>query len=91
MWRSTIYSDASNTGLKCALLHMVNWGHTHLVTYSKRCKIYTDHKSLKQIFIQKELNSHQRRWIKSLKDYGMTINYHQRKAYAVADALDTKS
>src|SRR3954468_12758646 len=34
-----------------------------------RCDIYTDHKSLKYIFFQKELNMRQRRWIELIKDY----------------------
>ena len=33
----------------------------------------------------------QRRWIKLLKDYGFTIEYHTGKANVVADALSRKS
>jgi len=37
--------------------------------YGSPCKIFTDHKSLKYIFTQKELTLHQRRWLELLKDY----------------------
>jgi hypothetical protein len=33
------------------------------------CHIYTDHKSLKYIFTQSELNMRQRRWFELIKDY----------------------
>ncbi|KAF5957493.1 hypothetical protein HYC85_004718 [Camellia sinensis] len=33
----------------------------------------------------------QRRWLELLKDYDLTINYHPRKANAVADALSRKT
>ena len=33
----------------------------------------------------------QRRWLELLKDYDLTINYHPRKAKAVADALSRKT
>src|SRR5215216_3008189 len=52
-----------------------------------RCEIYTDHKSLKYIFTQKELNMRQRRWIELIKDYDLGIHYHPGKANVVADAL----
>lgn len=55
------------------------------------CKIFIDHKSLKYIFSQKELNLRQRRWMEVIKDYDCTINYHAGKANVVADALSQKS
>ena len=36
--------------------------------YSEEFKVYTDHKSLKYLFSQKELNLRQRRWMEFLKD-----------------------
>jgi hypothetical protein len=51
----------------------------------KRCELYTDHKSLKYIFRQSNLNLRQRRWLKFIKDYDLGINYHPRKANMVAD------
>ncbi|KAA3466921.1 integrase [Gossypium australe] len=58
--------------------------------YGEKCYIYTDHKSLKCLLIQKKLNLRQRRWIKLLKDYNCIIEYHPEKANAVADALSRK-
>jgi len=58
--------------------------------YGVRCEIYTDHKSLKYIFTQKELNLKQRRWLELLKDYTLDIKYHLSKANVVADALSRK-
>ena len=55
--------------------------------YGEKCEIYTDHKSLKYIFIQKELNMRHRIWLELIKDYDCTINYHPGKANVIADAL----
>nr|GFA68948.1 retrovirus-related Pol polyprotein from transposon 17.6 [Tanacetum cinerariifolium] len=37
--------------------------------YGTRCVVFTDHKSLKHILDQKELNMRQRRWLKLLSNY----------------------
>ncbi|KAL8104338.1 hypothetical protein AgCh_028521 [Apium graveolens] len=58
--------------------------------YGEKCDIYTDHKSLKYIFTQKDLNMRQRRWLELIKDYDCSINYHPVKANVVADALNRK-
>ena len=60
--------------------------------YGVTCEIYTDHKSLKCIFQQRDLNLRQRRWLELLKDYDCSIFYHPSKAnVVVADALSRKS
>jgi hypothetical protein len=59
--------------------------------FGQRCDIHTDHKSLKYIFSQSELNMRQRRWLELVKDYYMEIHYHPGKANVVADALSRKS
>jgi hypothetical protein len=53
----------------------------------KRCELYMNHKSLKYIFTQSNLNLRQRRRLELIKDYDLGINYHPRKANVVADAL----
>jgi hypothetical protein len=53
--------------------------------------LYTDHKSLKYIFTQSELNMRQRRWLELIKDYDLEIHYHPGKANVVADALSRKA
>jgi hypothetical protein len=41
-----------------------------------KCQVYTDHKSLKYIFTQNDLNLRQRRWLELIKDYDFEIHYH---------------
>ena len=59
--------------------------------YGEKCFIYTDHKSLKYLPSQQELNLRQRRWMELIKDYDCMIEYHPRKANVVADTLNRKS
>jgi hypothetical protein len=55
-----------------------------------KCQVYTDHKSLKYIFTQKDLNLRQRSWLELIKDYDLETHYHPGKANLVADALSRK-
>jgi hypothetical protein len=57
----------------------------------KRCELYTDHKSLKYIFTQSNLNLRQRRWLELITDYDLGINYHPGKANVVVNALSRRS
>ncbi|KAL4018033.1 hypothetical protein IC575_021620 [Cucumis melo] len=91
-----IYSDASKKGLGCVLMQqelaavvfaLKIWRH---YLYGEKIQIFTDHKSLKYFFTQKELNMRQRRWLELVKDYDCEILYHPGKANVVADALSRK-
>jgi hypothetical protein len=55
------------------------------------CNIYTDHKSLKYIFTQADLNMRQRRWLELIKDYDLEVHCHPGRANVVADALSQKA
>jgi ribonuclease HI len=71
-----------------AVVHALKiWRH-HLIGH--RCEIYSDHKSLKYIFTQTDLNLRQRRWLELIEDYDLGINYHPGKANIVADALSRR-
>ncbi|GJQ92911.1 putative reverse transcriptase domain-containing protein, partial [Tanacetum coccineum] len=58
--------------------------------YGTKCMVFTDHKSLKHILDQKELNMRQRCWLELLSDFDCEICYHPGKANVVADALSRK-
>ena len=58
--------------------------------YGEKCRIYTDHKSLKYLLTQKDLNLRQRWWLELLKDYDCIIDYHPGKENVLADALSRK-
>jgi hypothetical protein len=49
--------------------------------------IYMNHKSLKYIFTQPNLNMRQQRWLELIKDYELEVHYHSGKANVIADAL----
>jgi hypothetical protein len=53
--------------------------------------IYMDHKSLKYIFTQSDLNMRQRRWLELIKDYELEVHYHPGKTNVIVDALSCKA
>jgi hypothetical protein len=71
-----------------AVVHALKLWRHYLM--GNHCNIYTDHKSLKYIFTQSDLNMRQRRWLELIKDYDLEVHYHPGKANLVADALSSK-
>ena len=59
--------------------------------YGEEFEVYSDHKILKYIFTQRDLNMRQRIWMEFLEDYDFTLHYHLGKVNVVADALSRKS
>ena len=59
--------------------------------YGEEFEVYSDHKSLKHIFTQRDLNMRQRGWMEFLEDYHFTLHYHPGKENVVADTLSQKS
>ena len=54
-----------------AVVHALKiWRHYLL---GNKVHIFTDHKSLKYIFTQSELNMRQRRWLELIKDYNLEV------------------
>ena len=95
-----VYCDASHQGLGCVLMQerkVVAYASRQLKVHEKnylygaQFRVFSDHKSLKYLFDQKELNMRQRRWSEFLKDYDFEILYHLGKAHVVADALSRKT
>jgi hypothetical protein len=71
-----------------AIVHALKiWRH-YLI--GNKCHIFIDHKSLKYIFTQPDLNLRQRRWLELIKDHDLEIHYYPEKANVVADALSRK-
>jgi ribonuclease HI len=71
-----------------AVVHALKmWRHYLMGTHYS---IFTDHKSLKYIFTQADLNMRQRRWLELIKDYDLEVHYHPGKANVVVDALSRK-
>jgi hypothetical protein len=55
-----------------AIVHALKiWRHYIMGT---KCQVYADHKSLKYIFTQKDLNLRQCRWMELIKDYDLEIH-----------------
>ena len=59
--------------------------------YGEQFEVFSDHKSLRYIFTQRDLNMRQCTWMEYLEDYDFTLHYHPSKANIVDDALSRKS
>ena len=77
-----------NMELAAVVFALKIWRH---YLYGEEFKVYSDHKSLKYILTQRDLNIRQRRWMEFLEDYDFTVHYHPGKANVVVDALSRKS
>jgi hypothetical protein len=74
--------------LAAVVMALRTWRHYLL---GNAVHIYTDHKSLKYIFTQLDLNMRQQRWLELIKDYELEICYHPGKANVITDALSHKA
>jgi hypothetical protein len=72
-----------------AVIHALKIWRDHLM--GTKCHIYTNHKSLKYIFTQVDLNMRQRRWLELIKDYDLEVHYHPGKANVIVDALSRRA
>ena len=52
--------------LVAVVFSLKTWRH---YLYGKKVQVFTDHKSLKYLFTQKELNMRERRWLELVKNY----------------------
>ena len=59
--------------------------------YGEQFEVFSDHKSLKYIFTQRDLNMRQRKWMEYLEDYDFIMHYHPSKANMVSNVLSRKS
>nr|KYP56528.1 Retrovirus-related Pol polyprotein from transposon 17.6 [Cajanus cajan] len=74
--------------LAVVVFALKSWRH---YLYGARFSVFSDHKSLKYLFDQKELNMRQRRWMEFLKDFDFQLMHHPGKASMVVDVLIRKS
>jgi hypothetical protein len=71
-----------------AIIHALKvWRHYLL---GNLLHVYTNHKSLKYLFTQPDLNTRQQRWLELIKDYELEVHCHPRNANIDADALSRK-
>ena len=59
--------------------------------YGEQFEVFSDHKSLKYIFTQQDLNMRQHKWMEYLEDYDFTLHYHPGKENVMANTLNRKS
>ncbi|WVZ52193.1 hypothetical protein U9M48_003277 [Paspalum notatum var. saurae] len=88
LWKHEVNYPTHDLELAAVVHALKIWRHYLL---GNTCHIYTDHKSLKYILTQPELNMRQRRWLELIKDYDLEIHYHPGKANVVADALSRRA
>ncbi|XP_057479179.1 uncharacterized protein LOC130766528 [Actinidia eriantha] len=70
--------------LAAVIFALKSWRH---YLYGERFEVFSDHKSLKYLFTQKDLNLRQRRWMEYMEDYDFDLQYHPGKANGIQSAL----
>ena len=69
--------DTFETYQLAAVIHaLVTWRHLLL---GRKVDVFTDHKSLKYLFTQPNLNLRQRRWLETITEYSVDIQYMGRR------------
>jgi hypothetical protein len=74
--------------LAAVVLALRTWQHYLLENV---VHIYTNHRNLKYVFTQLDLNMRQRRWLELIKNYELEGHSNPGKANIVADALSRKT
>ena len=77
-----------NMDLAAIVFALKIWCH---YLYGEQFEVFSNHKSMKYIFTQRDLKIRQCRWMEYLEDYDFTLHYHPGKENVVADALNRKS
>jgi hypothetical protein len=77
LWKHKLNCPTHDLELASVVHALKIWRHYIMGT---KCQVYTDHKSLKYIFTQKDLNLRQCCWLELIKDYDLEIHYHPGKA-----------
>ena len=75
-------------GLAAIFFALKAWLH---YLYDEQFEVFSDHKSMKYIFTQRDPNIRQCRWMEYLEDYVFTFHFHYGKENVVADAFSRKS
>jgi hypothetical protein len=87
LWRHEEHYPTHDLEILAVIHALKVWRHYLL---GNLVHIYTDHKSLKYLFTQPDLNMRQRRWIELIKNYELEVHYHPGKVNVVTDALSRK-
>src|SRR3954467_3008738 len=71
-----------------AVIHvLVTWRHLLL---GRKVDVFNDHKSLKYLFTQPNLNLRKMRWLETITEYSVDIQYTPGKANVIDNALSHK-
>jgi hypothetical protein len=88
LWRHEEHYPTHDVELAAVVHALWTWRHYLL---GNVVHIFTDHKTVKYIFTQLDLNMCQRRWLELIKNYDLEFHYHLGKANVIADALSHKA